>query len=125
MSVRRGARRASRSGCRPPRHVATFPAVHSTIRATFATPGFFIADATVSVILDGGVVYRGSFRAGFDLVLPVSPGDHKFALAIDLGIATRHRAYVVRAPAGQTVELAIAYSRLWGNFKKTCAITVR
>jgi hypothetical protein len=23
---------------------------------------------------------------------------------------------VVKAPAGQTVELAIAYSRFWGNF---------
>lgn len=77
------------------------------------------------LVLDGAVVYSGSFRAGFDVLFPVAPGDHALATAIEMGIVARRRVYNVNVPAGQTAEMLIAYSRLWGNFKKECVLTLR
>jgi hypothetical protein len=92
------------------------------LRIVFPKPGFFLTDVRLAITVDGVLVYNGSFTAGVDLTGPIAPGPHRIATLIDLGIAQRHRTYDVVIPeAGLTFQLA--YSRLWGNFKKAATIT--
>jgi len=93
------------------------------LRIVFARPGFFISDVRTIITIDGGVVYDGSFMAGIDISGAVSPGTHNVTTRIELGIAARTRSYTVDVSAGRGVTLDLEYSRFWGNFTKTAAIT--
>jgi hypothetical protein len=89
------------------------------LRIVFARPGFFVADARLSICVDSVVVHDGSFVAGVDLTCPVTVGAHRIDTCIDLSIARRRRQYAIEVPAGPGVTVALVYSRFWGNFKRT------
>lgn len=87
------------------------------LRVVFARPSFFLSDIALAITLDGTPIFHGGFMSGVDVTVPVAPGRHQLASALDLAIVKRQRVWQLDVPeAGLAVELA--YSRLWGNFAK-------
>jgi len=93
------------------------------LRVVFPKPGFFLADVRLVLTLDGWAVYDGSFKSGFDLLWPVADGPHRVGTVIDIGITKRQRFYDVMIAPNAQVTLELAYSRFWGNFKKSPKLT--
>lgn len=91
------------------------------LKTSFPPPGFFIADARVTLHFDGNVVYDGGLKSGFELELPVSPGRHTLTTTIDLELVQRRREYTIDMSAGQATSLVLRYSRFWGNFTRELA----
>jgi hypothetical protein len=89
------------------------------LRIVFPKPGFFLTDVRTIVMLDGGVVYDGSFLGGIDISGGVAPGIHTVTTRIELGVFARERSYAVEVPTGRSVTLHLEYSRFWGNFSKS------
>jgi hypothetical protein len=96
----------------------------STLRVVFPKPGFFLTDVRVSLTLDGAAIYDGGFLAGIDVSVDTSPGPHRIESIINIGIAKRRRAWDVDVPAGGC-DVAIEYSRVWGNFTKRPRVAAR
>ena len=91
-------------------------AARLTVR--FPPPGFFLMDATLTVRLDGGAIYQGSFKSGFEVSGELWPGSHTLEASIAMGMVQRTRSFAVELAPGQALTAELAYSRLWGNFKK-------
>jgi hypothetical protein len=89
----------------------------SFLRIVFPPPGFFIGDARVSLIVNGGLAWDGSFKSGFDWWTQLPPGWHTAVamLGSPLGIS-RNRAYNLEVRPGLTTVAVLEYSRMWGNF---------
>ena len=87
------------------------------LRILFPPPGWFLADSRMEVHLDGIAVYDGSFKAGMDVTREVTPGEHRIQAFIHVGPIARVRQYAVHIPDRTSMELKLAYSRVWGNFK--------
>lgn len=92
----------------------------AVMRIVFPPPGLFITDTRMTLQLDGQPVYDGSFKSGMDVSVEVTPGPHRLESRLELGALARTRAWDVAVDAEQ-VTVQIAYSRLWGNFKKGLA----
>ena len=90
----------------------------TTLTLRFPPPGFFLADARTIVRLDGTVIYDGSFKSGFEVTVPLSPGPHTLDTVIAMGRLQRTRQYPLTIEPGQSVRAELVYSRFWGNFKK-------
>lgn len=90
------------------------------LQITFPRPGFYVTDVRMTVLLDGQVVYDGSFLSGIDLTVPVQPGAHRVTTKIDVGGLGifRTREYDVTVPPGRGTTLHLEYSRFWGNFSR-------
>ncbi|HET6613544.1 MAG TPA: hypothetical protein VFG83_16210 [Kofleriaceae bacterium] len=89
----------------------------ANLRIVFPKPGFYIIDVRLQVLLDGFVVYDGSFKSGADVTVPVAAGLHRIESWIHLSAIVRRRHWEVSV--GDTpVTVGLAYSRFWGNFKK-------
>ena len=94
-----------------------------TLFVHFPRPGFFLADIPVTVIVDGEVVYQGSFLAGFTVAVEVAPGEHVVETAIQLGAFTRRRRISISVAAtDEVVTATLSYSRMWGNFEEKVAL---
>lgn len=92
------------------------------MRISFPPPGFFVNDPHVTIHVNGWCAYTGSFRSGFDVRFPVVPGLLTVTTRIDvLGIG-RNKVYSITAAHGQAVEVALEYSRMWGNFTGAPAV---
>jgi len=84
----------------------------------FPPPGFFLADASVDLRLDGTRVYGGSFARGFVASAEVSPGTH----TVEARLGFRKRTFTVDVPDGSddaSYVMQLSYSRMWGNFEET------
>jgi hypothetical protein len=96
------------------------------LRIAFPKPGFFLTDARLTIWLDHGVVYDGSFTSGVDVVVPIAPGHHALATQIEMGPIARRKEYAVDVPGGaHETSVLLAYSRLWGNMKGKPTVTHR
>jgi hypothetical protein len=93
------------------------------LTVTFPRPGFFINDARVTVELNGQQWFDGSFLNGFEGSTAVQPGNHVLDLAIEFGPLRRKRRYTIPVPPARGLTVALAYSRLWGNFTKKPLLT--
>jgi len=97
------------------------------LRVVHPTPGFFLTDARLTVALDGYVIFDGSFRAGFEVGGPITPGPHVLSTRIEMDVLTRAREYRFEIPHGTSDAAAwiatLDYSRLWGNFTKKLALS--
>jgi len=91
----------------------------SRLRVVFPKPGFFLTDTTVQVDVDGRNVFQGSFKAGFELVVPVEPGAHRIDTRILLPPFSRKREFSVDVAATEVLTVELSYSRFWGNFDKS------
>ena len=92
------------------------------MRISFASPGFFVNDPTLTIHVNGWCAYAGSFRSGFDVRFPVVPGPLAIMTRIDVLGMGRTKTYNVIATHGHAVEVVLDYSRLWGNFTGTPAV---
>ncbi len=94
------------------------------LRIAFAKPGFFLTDARLTIWLDHGIVYDGSFMTGVDVSLSVMPGPHELATQIQMGPIARRKEYAIEVPgAVRGTSVLLAYSRFWGNMKGRPTIT--
>jgi hypothetical protein len=96
------------------------------LRVVHPTPGFFLTDARLTVCLDGYAIYDGSFRSGFDVGGPISPGPHLLTTRLDVDLFSRSREYrfdiAADATSPATWVATLDYSRLWGNFARKLAL---
>ncbi len=89
----------------------------SFLRITFPSPGFFLIDATTTLVVNGHVVYRGSFKQGFDWWAPMPPGPHMVRASIDTPIGiSRAKTYMLEVRPYFTTLATLEYSRFWGTY---------
>ena len=84
------------------------------MRIVFPSPGFFINDPRLTVLVNGWCAYDASFKSGFDVRFPVVPGPHLVMTRLD-ALVSREKRYSVVATHGYAVEVWLEYSRFWGN----------
>jgi hypothetical protein len=75
------------------------------------------------VLLNRQPIYDGGFLSGFEVDLEVPAGSHALVSQIHLPPFTRTREFVVEVGANELVTVELAYSRLWGNFKKSLTVS--
>lgn len=100
------------------------------LRIGFAAPGFFINDCRCIVMLDGMLVYDGSFMSGFVRDGVIAPGPHVIDATIETPLFNRSKRYTftIDAPppgyraAPESWEVGLTYSRFWGNFESKLAL---
>jgi len=93
------------------------------LRVMFPKPSLFLVDARLTVLLDGGLIYDGSFKAGVDVAGEAAPGVHMLLTRIDADIAIRSREYRLELDGAVPAYVAtLNYSRFWGNFTKRLAL---
>jgi hypothetical protein len=90
----------------------------TVLKILFPSPGFFINDTRVEVDLDGTRVFEGSFTAGFERDVHVSPGTHELVTRIALGPIMRPKAYRFSVGEAPVYTAVLRYSRFWGNFTR-------
>jgi hypothetical protein len=100
------------------------------LRIGFPAPGFFINDCRCIVVLDGMLVYDGSFMSGFVRDGMIAPGPHVLDAKIETPLFNRSKRYsfTIDSPspgyraAPEAWEVSLAYSRFWGNFESKLAL---
>ncbi len=102
------------------------------IHVRFPAPGFFLNDPRVVVMLDGRVLYDGSFKDGFDVSAEIQPGAHVLETAIHIaGSLARRQRIDLDLDARQgyrdvpAVHAKLHYSRWSGNFEKRISLSSR
>ncbi len=93
-------------------------APQALLRVLFA-PSWMALDFQVPVIVDGVPVGEGNFNQGIDVSVPLVPGRHSLELRIHL----RTRQYTLDLGRPGPYLCRLSYSRLWGNFDKTVALS--
>lgn len=93
----------------------------ASLRIVFPKPGFFLADARLLLAVDGRPAYDGSFKEGVDVTLDVGPGGHRLESRIEMGALARTKQWDIEVGDAPVVA-ELAYSRFWGNFKKSLVI---
>ncbi len=96
------------------------------LRIRMDPPGWFAMDTRLSVRLDGEPVYEGSFTSGFVVDRDVAAGAHAIETEIR-ALGRRTNRFDIALPDGlredEAIEARLAYSRFWGRFEKTLAIS--
>jgi hypothetical protein len=88
------------------------------MRIVFPSPGFFINDPRLTVLVNGWCAYDASFKSGFDVRFPVTPGPYLIVTRIN-ALVSREKRYTVIAHEAHAVEIWLEYSRFWGNLTGT------
>jgi hypothetical protein len=99
-----------------PSHAVPAPPGTAWMRIAFPAPGIFVNDPRLTVLVNGWCAYDGSFKNGFDVRFPVTPGPHLIVTRINILGMGREKHYTVMATHGHATEVWLDYSRFWGNF---------
>ncbi len=91
----------------------------SGIRILFPSPGWFLFDGSVEVLLDGLPIHRGSFIQGFDVHAPAEPGSHQITVVLKMAVGRCNRSYSVEVAPGSVRRVKLGFSRCWGNFSNS------
>ena len=73
----------------------------------------FINNPTLHLHLDGEQLGENLGKAGFEVESEVQPGEHELYLKF----GPRKQRFLFESEEGDDLDLELAYSRLWGNFK--------